>query len=54
MPTDNKGNVIEMCREPGCVLAADHRGGEHRSYRVSQFACPHNVPNFGPECPICD
>lgn len=18
------------------------------------LACPHNVPNFGPECPICD
>lgn len=18
------------------------------------LACPHNVPNFGPSCPICD
>lgn len=22
--------------------------------RVSMLACPHGVPNFGPECPVCD
>lgn len=45
---------IKMCEEPGCVLADGHRLGEHREHRVSMLACPHNVPNFGPCCPICD
>lgn len=45
---------VEMCDEPDCVLAARHPPGEHRQRRVSMLACPHNVPNFGPECPICD
>lgn len=22
--------------------------------RASALACPHNVPNFGPDCPVCD
>ena len=46
--------TVEMCPDPGCVLAADHPAGEHREHRVSLLACPHNVPNFGPPCPICD
>jgi hypothetical protein len=46
--------VIGMCQEPNCVIWAGHPKGEHRSYRVSQLACPHNVPNFGPSCPVCD
>jgi len=52
----SNGNHVEMCSKPGCVLAADHidRGAEHASRRVSMLACPHNVPNFGPPCPICD
>lgn len=45
---------IEMCPEPGCVLAAGHPSGKHAGRRVTMLACPHNVPNFGPECPICD
>jgi hypothetical protein len=45
---------VEMCQDPGCVLAAGHPPGEHRERRVSMLACPHNVPNFGPACPICD
>ena len=45
---------IEMCPEPGCVIAAGHPPGKHVERRVSMLACPHNVPNFGPECPICD
>ncbi|SKI79279.1 Uncharacterised protein [Mycobacteroides abscessus subsp. massiliense] len=45
---------IAMCQEPGCVLATDHPPGEHQGRRVSMLACPHNVPNFGPECPTCD
>ncbi len=53
-PTVKVLRDVEMCEEPGCVLAADHPAGEHRERRVSQLACPHNVPNFGPDCPICD
>lgn len=49
-----RGVYFAMCAEPGCVLAADHPPGEHRQHRVSLLACPHNVPNFGPSCPICD
>jgi hypothetical protein len=45
---------IEMCSTPGCVLAAGHPPGRHRQRRVSALACPHNVPNFGAPCPICD
>lgn len=45
---------VPMCEEKGCVLAAGHPPGEHRERRVTMLACPHNVPNFGPECPICD
>ena len=45
---------IEICPEPDCVLAAGHPKDKHASRRVSMLACPHNVPNFGPECPICD
>ena len=45
---------IELCDEPGCVLAKGHPKGEHRERRVSMLACPHNVPNFGPSCGICD
>lgn len=56
MPVDRHGNEIKMCKKSGCVLAADHvtRGQEHTTRRVSLMACPHNVPNFGPSCPICD
>jgi hypothetical protein len=49
-----EGVFVEMCPKKGCVLAASHPKGKHRSYRVSMLACPHNVPNFGPSCPICD
>lgn len=48
------GNRVEMCQEPDCVLAADHPEGKHRPNRVSLLACPHNIPNFGPPCRICD
>lgn len=43
-----------MCEHPECVLAAGHPEGQHRQHRVTMLACPHNVPNFGPACPICD
>ena len=45
---------IEMCPEPKCVLADGHPPGKHAERRVSMLACVHNIPNFGPECPICD
>jgi hypothetical protein len=45
---------MDMCQETGCVLAAGHPPNKHAQRRVSMLACPHNVPNFGPECPICD
>ncbi len=45
---------VEMCQDPECALAAGHPPGKHRERRMSMLACPHNVPNFGPECPICD
>lgn len=45
---------VEMCDEPLCVLAAKHPAGKHAERRMSMLACPHNVPNFGPDCPICD
>lgn len=45
---------VDMCQEPNCVLAAGHPPDKHAQRRVSMLACPHNVPNFGPECPICD
>lgn len=56
MPIDNKGNEIEMCQYEGCVMAAIHVdwGRPHAIRRGSALACPHNVPNFGPSCPICD
>ena len=54
LTTDRWITEIEMCQEPGCVLAAGHSPGGCRQRRVSMLACPHNVPNFGPECPICD
>lgn len=49
-----EGVFVEMCEKKDCVLAANHPKGKHRSYRVSLMACPHNIPNFGPSCPVCD
>lgn len=54
LPKDKHGNEIAMCKRSGCVLAADHPKGQHRTRRVSMLACPHNVPNFGPPCSVCD
>lgn len=45
---------VDMCQEPGCVLWSGHPPGEHRERRGSLLACPHNIPNFGPPCPVCD
>lgn len=49
-------NGVEMCLHDGCVLYAGHvdRGWGHATRRFSQLACPHNVPNFGPGCQVCD
>ncbi|QGF20205.1 hypothetical protein SEA_SIXAMA_26 [Gordonia phage Sixama] len=48
-----KENGIKLRKKKTCVLAANHPG-EHQKTRVSALACPHNVPNFGPPCGICD
>ncbi|QEM41496.1 hypothetical protein SEA_FORZA_27 [Gordonia phage Forza] len=49
-----KKNGVEICKKKKtCILAAGHPG-KHSKVRVSKLACPHNIPNFGPPCGICD